>query len=166
MGGRPKKPTAIKKLQGTFRADRDSKAEENAQIPVRILPSSKLAVPRTIRASAVKKAYKNHIALLRAIGAENAADSPLLETAYRSLGEALRILAALEELDADDDKYRTLLKNYGEHLKMYDSIARAFFLTPKARAQLRLDFLSAREKEIQIKKGQSVIESLISKKES
>ncbi len=166
MGGRPKKPVALKKLQGTFRADRDSENSKNTQILERILPVSKLTVPRTIRQGAVRKAYKRHIALLRAIGAELAADSPLLEMAYRSLGEALRILDTLEDTPVSSATYINLQKAYTKHLQEFDRIARAFYLTPAQRAHLKLDVLSAREKELSIQKEQTVVEKLLSKKES
>ena len=165
MGGRPKKPLALKKLQGTFRTDRDSPSADISANSAMLKPS-KIAVPKSITNTAVKKAFKNHLQLLRFLGAEQSADSPLLEIAYRALGESLRILRELEATAPDDKSYAIMQKSFRSNFELFEKVARDFYLTPRARAQLKIDMLTVQEKSLGIKKDESVVEKLLKQKDS
>lgn len=172
MAGRPRKPVALKKLEGTYREDRDGENAVIEQKMAAILPQKHLKVPKTITNPEVKKAYKNHIELLRSLGgmAEQIADSPILESAYYSLQVAYEYREIMKNPDLTTDegmeKWGAAAGIYLKFMERFEKITKDFYLTPKERAKLKLDVLTATEKEQNIQKNQSIIASLLEKKES
>lgn len=168
MAGRPKKPAALKKLEGTYRKDRDGDRELQEQKLASVLPSGSLKVPKSITDPMVRKAYKNHIELLRSLGeaAEQKADSPLLEKAYVCLEKANMALRGMQDVSMLDDEYQKLENSYFKNLNKFESIVKEFYLTPTARAKLKLDALTATEKQLNITEKKSAVASLLEKKES
>lgn len=163
----PRKSIAQKKLEGTYRKDRDSEREETENALSIVLPVKELKISKVIQDKNVKKAYKEHIGFLHNLGplAEQIADSPLLEQAYFCLQEANRIQEHLSTVDMDSDEYTKLEKSYFRFFNVYERIVKEFFLTPNARTKLKLDILSAKEKETNIE-HKSIVSSLLKNKES
>lgn len=171
MAGRPKLPVAIKKQRGTFRNyDKDQEKQEE-QIKA-VLPAGKLKISKEITDPAVKKAYKAHVEMLNALGgaAVQTADNPLLEYAYKCLQLSKETEQALKNLDVGNENYfkasESLSKQFRSYFQEFERIAKEFYLTPTARAKLKLDVLTATEKEQNIEKNKSVIASLLEKKQS
>lgn len=165
MAGRPKLPAALKKQRGTLRSyDKDQEEQEKKLQTV--LPVTKIQISKEITNPDVKKAYKNHVALLRSIGAEQRADSVLLNMAYLSLQKAIEIHEQMELYDMTSDEYFKLDKYYNRHLDKFERIVKEFYLTPTARAKLRLDLLTAKEKVLNIAEKKSAVASLLERKQS
>ena len=172
MAGRPRKPIAQKKLEGTYTKYRDEEREKEEQKIALLLPQKHLKVPKTITNPEVKKAYKNHVELLRSLGgmAEQIADSPILESAYYSLQVAYEYREIMNNPDLTTeegiDKWGSAAGIYLKFMERFEKITKDFYLTPKERAKLKLDVLTATEKEQNIEKNKSVIASLLEKKQS
>lgn len=168
MAGRPRKPIAQKKLEGTYTKYRDEEREKEEQKIALLLPKGSLKVPKSITEPEIKKAYKNHVELLRTLGpmAEQKADSPLLEDAYFSLQVAFRCRKQMTSEDISQEDLKTVTDIYVKFMDRFERLAKDFYLTPKERAKLKLDVLTATEKEQNIEKNKSVIASLLEKKQS
>lgn len=168
MAGRPRKPVALKKLEGTYTKYRDAEREIQEQKLAAVLPSKPLKVPKTITNPEVKKAYKNHIELLRSLGgmAEQIADSPILESAYYSLQVACECQKKMDDPNTNPEDWANNAGAYIKFMDRFERITKDFYLTPKERAKLKLDVLTATEKEQNIEKNKSVIASLLEKKQS
>jgi len=167
MGGRPKKPVALKKMQGTYRADRDLKTSHADEILKKSLPAQPLKIPTWLKDKKVRSAYKKHIELLKLIGAEQTADSPLLENAYFALEKAAEIREMLFNKSPLAEDFEILMKRFSKFYEIYSSTVKDFYLTPSARVKLTLDTLTSQEKEIGIATSQqSIIDKLIKEKES
>lgn len=165
MAGRPKLPVEIKRQRGTLRSY-DKGQEEQEKAVSAILPVGKLSVPKTLTDPGIKKAFKNHVELLRAIGAETKADSPLLEQAYIALQSGKECYEKMEKLDVLDEEYDGLSDKWLKYTAKFERIVKEFYLTPTARAKLKLDSLTATEKQLNIEKGKSAVASLLEKKQS
>ena len=167
MAGRPKKPVALKKMQGTYRADRDSLTVAADEKIKNQLPARPLKIPNWIKNKTVRTAYKRHIELLRLIGAEQTADSPFLENAYFALEKAAEIREMLFDKNPLDEDFEILMKRFSRFYEIYSSTVKDFYLTPSARVKLTLDTLTSQEKEIGIASSkQNIIDKLIREKES
>lgn len=169
MPGRPKKPIALKKLEGTYRHDRDDERALQEKKLQAILPAGKLKINnKEITDKAVKKAYRDHIELLRCLGgaAEQKADSPLLQEAYWCLQEAEKLKTQIRELDVLDDMYDKLTTKQLKLFSKYEEIVKDFYLSPNARIKLRLDVLTVQEKGLAVEEKKSAVASLLEKKTS
>lgn len=167
MAGRPKLPVAIKKQRGTFR-NYDKDQEEQEEQLKEILPEGKLKVPKIITNPEVRKAYRNHIELLRALGgaAEQNADSPLLEEAYFCLQESLKARENLQFLEYGSELYNECLSLHFKLFTKYSATVKQFYLTPQARVKLKLDALTATEKQLNISEKKSAVAKLLEEKQS
>lgn len=167
MPGRPRVPTEIKKLKGTYNSTRDKEQAEREATVAATLTSKPLRVSREVTLPEVKKAQKKHIDLLRQIGHEHEADSPELDNAYIALENAIKFRRILADLDIDDDNYDLYMKRYCKFFEIYNTTVQKFFLTPQARIKLVLDSQQMKQNDIQIQKEeQSAIAKLLSQKES
>jgi P27 family predicted phage terminase small subunit len=142
--GRPKKPTAQKKLEGTLRADRQI---ENEMMPSKIefVPSA----PRYLSAAA-KKEWKLVCNELISLDMLTAVDLALLSAYCREMGE---YIMACEKLDdpsigyvmtinrSDGSVYSQVTPWVGiknQALQKAQGLANQFGFTPAARARLEM----------------------------
>lgn len=165
--GRPKLPVEVKRQRGTLRSYDNELVEQEQKLAL-ILPECGLKVPKSITDPKVRKAYKNHIELLHSLGgmAEQKADSSLLEIAYLALQKAYEAQERMSNYDLISDEYEKAEKSFFRNVNKFESIAKDFYLTPKARMQLKLDVLTGSEKQMNIAKQTSAIGSLLQNKES
>lgn len=167
MPGRPKLPVEIKRQRGTLRKY-DLVQEETEHTVKKLLPAGKLKLAHEITDPEVKKNYRDHVAMLRALGGvfEQRADSPMLKEAYWSLQEAFKLMSLISELDVLSDDYDRLTNKQLRLFSKYEDIVKDFYITPQARLKLKLDMLTADEKKIDVESKKSAVSNLIAKKQS
>jgi P27 family predicted phage terminase small subunit len=137
-GGRPRKPIALKILDGTYRADRDGPA--GASVPAGGAPE-----PPPDLAGEARAFWGQVVPGLCARGVAAACDAPALAcmcqwwARYRRFGEMLDQSAGApaEEAPTPANLYRLVL-NTGIAWSNFDKIACRFGLTPADRAKLRV----------------------------
>lgn len=155
-GGSNKKPVALKKMQGTYRKDRDSKKADPviAQTQI-ILDVEKVKVPKTITSPEVRKYYKQLTQGLLAIGVLSGADLPQIEQLcliLQKLKEVQEQFIAASVFDADFD---IIEKRYLKLVEKFDFLASKYYVSPVARSKIRLDDLNIREKELTVQEKET-----------
>lgn len=168
MAGRPRKPVALKKLEGTYTKYRDEGREEAEKQLSAVLPASKIKVSKEITNPEVKKQYKSHIEMLKSLGGAfvQMADSPLLEYAYCCLQASKVAYEVLKQTDVLAEEYESLMKKYTKFFGEFERIGKEFLLTPQERNKLKLDVLTAAEKQLNIIEKKSAVASLLERKQS
>jgi phage terminase small subunit len=141
--GRNKKPTAQKKLEGTFRKDRDGKKPDNF-LPSIIDTSTEIEVPQTITDDYVIDAFKAHARMLCQLQLLTPSDIPELEQLYLTLQQLRQVQSKLKDLDPI-----TNMENYSALTKLsiklgirFSSLCAKYYISPQARMKLQLDALN------------------------
>lgn len=164
--GRPRKPVELKKLEGTFRKDRDSK-DEGTQIALTqshfLLERKSLPCPKSITDDYVKKAWR--ILAKRELSIHRLADIdiPHMEQMFLVLQRLRKVYAELLESEADENEERTekLEKRWLNLVDKYSNMAKSYDITPAARAKLTLDELGAVKAAQDIQKGADGISAVL-----
>lgn len=130
-GGRPRKPTAIKILEGTFRADRDGAA---AAVPE---PEGQ---PSSLHLGGEALEFWGRITPgLVARGVAKACDSEALVMLAEWWARGRECSRALESLAVNEKGAYQLLVMCGIATTHFDRLASRFGLTPSDRARLRIE---------------------------
>jgi len=166
--GRPKKPTELKKLEGTYRKDRDSGQVQSADVAIAktsviVAPDEKISVPKSIHTKAGKKFYKQVIENLRTLHVLSKVDINQIETMARYLERIHEIDAKIRETDIEEmETYQYYSTLYDKVTKRFDDLAAKFYITPAARVQLKLNELNAIRTSQEIEKNDNAINNLLS----
>ena len=169
-GGRPRKPTELKKIQGTYRKDRDAGEEESSDLAISttsviVQEGETLPVPKTLKTKEGKKFYNLVIKNLREIRILSEADLPQIETMARYLERTREADRQLNKLDISNidtlDEYEKYSKMLDRYSKRFDELAMKYYISPLARVQLKLSELNAIRTTQEIKKNDSAISNLL-----
>ena len=153
--GRPKQPTELKKLKGTYRPDMEAKDNDLklSKIDGVLFPKGvKISCPKTIKTSYCRKFWKNLTGTLISLKQLSPSDLPDLEH-FIIILEALRnVDAEISNTDIWDDKYDFLLEKQKKLFTQYDTLARKYFISPVARQKMVIDELTIKKVETEITK--------------
>lgn len=164
--GRPPKPIEQKRLEGTYRQDRDS-GRQAAQEVITAMPSVlfeadvKVSCPKTIRTKYVKAYWRKLTAMLNSLRVLSPADLPQIETLCLVLERMREVQVAWAELTPLDDEYDAMQKRYLSLSNKFDTLAAKYYISPEARTKLKLDELTAVKAAQDVAKGQSAIEAIL-----
>lgn len=152
--GRHKKPVEIKKLEGTYRSDRDGKAVVVSDI---VAPTTDIKVPSEIKNKKCISAFKSHTSFLSSLGLLQEIDAGQLTNLYVILQEIYKIIETIEQMPCTDKSYESLINTYARLTTRFDSLAASYYISPAARTKLTSDM-------IQIQKGKEEVESIVARK--
>jgi phage terminase small subunit len=164
MTTKPKKSIELKKLEGTYRKDRDANSVEPIianylEIPLSILP------PENITDKLCREHYTHHVSLLANLKILTYSDLPEINLMYETLQEYRKIYSKLHEIDIEKDfeHYEALSKLVIKFSKRFSELAVKYCISPVARSRLTLDMLQIK-KEADTQK--TITGKLISKKKA
>lgn len=169
----PPKPVALKKLEGTYREDRDggrAVAETAIHNTAGVLfeKGVKVRVPKSIHTKYVKAYWRKLTAMLIELRTLSPADLPQLEVMCVVL-EQLRSLQVILSGDPPDimgitpldEGYDKIIKTYIALSNKFDSLASKYYVSPEARIRLKLDALTAVKAEQDVIKGSDAISAIL-----
>lgn len=166
MAGVPQKPVSQKKLEGTYRKDRDGEREKAAaalsQAGAVLPPGAKVSVPRTLRTRAGRSFFKRHVEMLIGLQVLSEPDLPQVERLWIAYEKLAEIQAEMIELDPLDEKFPALQKSFLSLSRYFDGLAKSYFISPAARSRLALDALAVSKAAREAKAGEDVIDALLS----
>lgn len=164
MAGRPKKPVEMKKLEGTYRKDRDEQREivqdTLVKTPV-ILNALSVSCPKSITDKYCRKYWKTLTKMLLSIHVLSAGDLPQLETMFVYLQKLREVQADFVQTSVLDEEFDLLEKRYTRLSTRFDQLASKYYVSPADRAKLKIDELSIVKSEQEIKKNESAIGNLL-----
>lgn len=143
---RPRKPLALKKLQGTYRHDRDDGRAEN--IINDIVPATtNIQVPKEIKDEYVIHYFKSHVSFLEKLSLLHEPDVPHLTQMYLILQQLREVNKKLEEIQNKGilnnlETYETLTRLMTRLTEKYNQFAQVYYATPLARTKLQIDALN------------------------
>jgi phage terminase small subunit len=158
--GRHKTPQALKKLQGTYRADRDNGAENLLSNYLEKIQH--FLPPDSITDDYCKTHYSHHINFLSNLNIITYSDIPEINTMYEALQEYRKVYVELQKIklsNVDDyEKLSNLLLKYG---KRFSELAVKYCISPTARNKLTLEELQINK---EVEEQKSLTAKLIGKK--
>lgn len=166
--GRPRKPVALKKLDGTYRKDRDAPAEsaESAlsERPGVLLPDgAKIACPKTLRTKYVRAYWKKLVGMLASMRVLSAADIPQLEQLCVILEKLRELQDVFLRTDPLAEGYDRIQRNYIALSNKFDALGSKYYISPAARSRLVLDNLAIKKTEQDIRRAEDdAVSSLLS----
>lgn len=144
--GRPRKPPALKKLEGTYRRDRDAPAEAAqaacASAGVLFQPGTKIACPKTLRTKTGRAYWRTLTQTLVSLGVLAAADLPQLEELCLTLEKLVEIRALFSQAEPLGEHWDHLMNSFLKLSKHFDALAAKYYVSPAARSRLTLDALN------------------------
>lgn len=163
--GRPRKPVELKKLEGTFRKDRDGE-RDNVQLTLNkttmLLQKKSLPCPRSITDDYVIKYWRDLTKALLSIHVLSGADLPQIEMMCKILERIRKVQRDLDTLDSDDLETEEILeKRYLNLVTRFDALASKYYVSPQARSKLTLDELNVVKTGQDIAKGADAISALL-----
>jgi phage terminase small subunit len=163
--GRPRKPVELKKLEGTFRKDRDGE-RDNVQLTLNkttmLLHKKSLPCPRSITDDYVIKYWRDLTKALLSIHVLSGADLPQIEMMCKILERIRKVQRDLDTLDSDDLETEEILeKRYLNLVTRFDVLASKYYVSPQARSKLTLDELNVVKTGQDIAKGADAISALL-----
>ena len=130
--GRPKKPVALKILQGTFRADRDGDPSHA------VIGDGTPEMPKDLTGEA-KKLWEQIVPGLVALGIAKAADTLALSQACRMYAEYRRAWKEVVKIPVILPAWSQTIYGANSLWTRIDSILSRFGMTPADRAKLRIE---------------------------
>lgn len=168
--GRPRKPVALKKFEGTYRKDRDSGKEISERqiksVPgVIVPPDSKISCPKTIQTKYVRSYWKRLTNNLISMQVLSYNDLPQLENMMLIL-EKLREAQEQFSLCSFSDvaalaNYDICLKIVSKLTQMFNDLAAKYYISPSARSKLTLDLLNIQKTSQEIEKNATGVDKLL-----
>jgi phage terminase small subunit len=164
MNTKPRKSIELKKLEGTYRKDRDGNSVEPfianyLEVPLSILP------PKNITDELCREHYIHHVNLLANLKILTYSDLPEIDLMYETLQEYRKIYNKLSEINIEKDieKYESMSKLLIRFSKRFSELAVKYCISPVARSRLTLDMLQIK-KETDTQK--TITSKLIGKKKA
>lgn len=163
-GGRPRKPTALKKKQGTYRKDRDAKNSDVviAETSVILKDTKGIEVPKSLKTESVKKYYLNLVSGLCELGVLASADLPQVEHLCLYLQKLETAKAQFEKASVFDEDFDKIEQRFTRLVKQFDALGEKYYISPVARSKIRLDELTIKDKELSVaEKEKSAVSKLL-----
>ena len=156
------KSAAQKRIEGTYRADRDAAKEgaerELVQKGLAIPAGSRLRCPRTIKTRAARAYWREVTSMLTSQHILIPADLPQIEEMCILMEKLKEAQAAFQEAEPLSEEYFPLMKACLALSKRFDQIASKYGVSPAARARLALDAARATS---EAKAATSAIDSIL-----
>lgn len=162
-GGRPRKPTALKKKQGTYRKDRD-KNTSDVQIATTsmIIHDASFSVPKSITTEKAKQYYLNLVNGLQEMGVLSGADLPQIEQLCLYLQKLDLAAEQFNNASVFDEDFDAIEQRYSRLVNQFDKLAQKYYISPVARSKIRLDELTIKDKELSVaEKEKSAVSKLL-----
>ena len=163
--GRPRKSTEQKKLEGTYRADRDAPAETASRAleaaNVIFPPGTKISCPKSIRTKPVRAYWKRLTAALVSLRVLSAVDIPQLEQLCNVLEKLNAVRDRYMEEPPEGEAFERLQKSYATLSGLFDKLASKYYISPAARSRLTLDALNCTKTAQDIRRADSAIDTLL-----
>lgn len=167
---RPRKPTAVKKLEGTWRKDRDGKASDLALTHVQgvLVPEGlKLECPATVKTDFCRTYWEHLTESLVAMHVLGWADLPELEGMILTLEKLREARKRLADCSIDDkDEYSRLLDLVRKLEAMWHEMAPRYFVSPVARQKMVLDGLNIEKTAQEVEKNASPVDVVLNMRRS
>lgn len=162
--GRNKKPIVLKKLEGTYRADRDAEREKVDSVikngAVIVPLGLKVSCPKSITDRYVRSYWKKTTAGLISLQLLSYSDIPMLEGMMYTLQKLRAVRAALDECDAlnpaQEERFDRLTRLMLKLTSSFNEIAVKFCISPVARSKMTLDALAGEKLQREIKSDNAV----------
>lgn len=167
---RPRKPIEQKKLEGTYRKDRDLKNEIQektvASIDGVIIPKeTKLTCPKTITDKYVRSYWKRLTTNLINLQVLSFNDIPQLEFMLQTLEKLRQAQIELQSCSLDDEeaieRYEQVLKITSKLSTIFNDLASKYYISPQARSKLTLDVLTIQKTAAEIDKQKSGLDAVL-----
>lgn len=164
--GRKRIPILQKKLNGTFRPDRDSKAEQKEKLLSEICnidENTTIACPKTITDEVAIEFWNTETKFLINCKILKPQDLPQLESLCKDLQMIRSINAKLDKLEITDpsnEEIDILLRRKSRLENSYNTKCMKFFVSPADRSKLALDTLDIERKH---QENQTAISKIISR---
>lgn len=167
---RPKKPVALKKLEGTYRKDRDADREKVEKTLARneniLFPDDvRISCPSTIKTTYVRSYWKKLTKMLISLNVLSPADIPQLEQLCIVLEKLREVQKLFIEVSPIDENFEILQKHFISLSNKFDTLGSKYYISPQARTKLTLDNLNCIKTEQDIKKNDNAINSLLSSRQ-
>lgn len=147
QGKMQRKSCALKRLEGTWRKDRDAEAERRdaALAERRIIypPDARVPCPRSIRSRAARAYWREMAGMLCRLQVLSPADLPQLEELCLVLEKMREAWALLQGLSPSSDGFARLLPLCMKLSKRFDELGSKYYVSPAARSRLALDAIAA-----------------------
>lgn len=162
---RPRKPAALKKLQGTLNVTRDRAQVESERIlgdSQVILPKgTRLPVPKSITDPAVRKFWRNMTENLLEMQVLSRVDLHQMETMCVTLQKLRETEKAFLEADQESPAFETLERRFERLGHRFDELASKFYVSPAARTQLNLTDLQLMKAARDLEKESSPVDEVL-----
>jgi phage terminase small subunit len=157
-----KKPVELKKLQGTYRENKDNGVETYISNYLEV--PSNIEAPDTITDNFCREHYKYHVRLLANLKILTLSDIPEIDMMYQTLQNYRKIYDTLQTIDmiTDSETYELLSNRLLKYSKRFSDLASKYCISPTSRNKLTLESLSIK-KEIE---QTSLTAKLLNKKKS
>ena len=165
--GRPRKPVAQKKFEGTYRKDRDQERElvEKKVIETGALipKDKKISCPKSIKTKYVRSYWRKLTTTLISMQVLSEIDLPQLETMLLILEKLREVQEEFSNYTVKDDPaiFDACLKLMQRLTQMFDSLASKYYISPAARSKLTLDVLNIQKTAQEIQKNLSGVDKVM-----
>lgn len=161
----PRKPVELKKLEGTYRKDRDGE-RDNVQLALSkssmLLHKKSVPCPPSLKDEYVIKYWRDLTKALLSIHVLSGADLPQIEMMCKILERIRKAQRELDTLDSDDTETEEALeKRYLNMVTRFDALAQKYYVSPQARSKLTLDELNVVKTGQEVAKGADAISALL-----
>lgn len=166
MAGRKPKPIALKRLEGTYREDRDGE-RAIAETAIHTVPSVlfekgvKVRVPKTIHTKYVKAYWRRLTGMLIDLQVLSPSDLPQVEAMCIVLEKLREVQVVWDSATPLDEGYDKIARLYITLSNKFDTLAAKYYVSPDARIKLKMDSLSAMKVEQEVIKGSDAIGALL-----
>jgi phage terminase small subunit len=159
---RKRKPVELKKLEGTYRSDRDNGVETYLSNYLEV--PANIEAPDSIVDNFCREHYKYHVRLLANLKILTLSDIPEIDMMYQMLQNYRKIYETLQTIDMikDSETYEMLSNRLLKYGNRFSALASKYCISPTARNKLTLESLSIK-KEIE---QTSLTVKLLNKKKS
>lgn len=166
MAGRPPKPIELKKIEGTFRLDRDAEREKASKVIAKadnviFEKGIRVSAPKSLTTKYVRSFWKKLTSMLINLRVLSSADIPQLEQlciVLEKLREVQEVWATITPLD---ESYDRIQKLYISLSNKFDALSSKYYISPQARAKLTLDHLAIAKGEQDLEKNANAIGNLL-----
>ncbi len=159
------KPIAQKKLEGTYRKDRDLEREQReaalSEIKVVLPPGSTIRCPKSLKTKAARTFFRQHTAMLIRLQVLAHSDLPQVERLWVIFEKLARVQESLIEADPLTAEFERLRNSYLMFARYFDSLAKNYYISPAARSRLTIDVLNAVKTAQEVRAGEDAIGAIL-----
>lgn len=168
-GGRPPKPIEQKKLEGTYRKDRDLQREQTEkqlrEAPSAMFkPGEKVKCPASITDRYVRNYWKKMTTALIALGVLSYVDVPEVEQLCMTLQKLREVQVTFSTLSPFDEDFDLWEKRYIRLANKFSELGAKYFISPAARSKLRLEDLNIQKTEKELEKASSPLDDILKRR--